>query len=155
MIDIAAGLKSAYKDLNKRKKAVRAFRIALYDEIDSISRWCLPKLNFERLLCALLVYADCIEGVLYRAMKQVWKKKKKDYEKMKCKNISNILDELDKYLPDHYTFNQKTLIIIYDSIEKKSSTMTLDRKQVKYINSLEYKKRKWLFKIYLQTKFFP
>ena len=85
--EIAAKLRILYENRAKRKVAVKLFKKKIYSELDQISKYCIPSLNFERLLCGLLVYSDAVEGVLYRSCNDVWGKKQKDHEKMQYDSL--------------------------------------------------------------------
>ena len=130
---IAIKLRPAYEIKNKQKKVVRLFKQQVYAEIDKISKFCMPSLNFEKLLCGLYVYSDAVEGVLYRSCKDIWKKKSADYDKMKYQDISEICDYLDSMLPDKYKFNNETIVRVSDSNNRKFRTFTLSRTDAKLL----------------------
>ncbi len=67
--EIAASVRNSFVREKERNRAVKTFTKKIYIELDKISKFCLPKLNFEKLLCSLLVYADCVEGILYQECK--------------------------------------------------------------------------------------
>jgi len=132
---IAIKLRPAYEIKNKQKKVVRLFKQQVYAEIDKISKFCMPSLNFEKLLCGLYVYSDAVEGVLYRSCKDIWKKKRVDYTMMKYQDISEICDYLDSMLPDKYKFNNETIVRVSDSNNRKFRSFILSRKDAKLLTT--------------------
>ena len=130
--EIASGLRSSFVIEKERKRAVKAFKKNIYIELDKISKYCLPRLNFERLLCSLLVYADCVEGMLFRECKSLWKTKSEDYKKLKYKTIPEILDRIDSYLPDNYSSRSETIVTVYDSVSYTTEQFELGDNYEKY-----------------------
>ena len=130
--EIASSLRSSFMIEKDRKRAVKAFKKNIYIELDKISKYCLPKLNFERLLCSLLVYADCVEGMLYRECKSLWKTKSEDYKKLKYKTIPEILDRIDSYLPDNYFSRAETIVTVYDSVSYTTEQFELGENYEEY-----------------------
>jgi len=151
--EFASSLREAFISEQKLKggrRSVKLFKKKIYTELDKISKYCMPKLNFEKLLCSLLVYSDSIEGILYQECKSLWKTKQKDYEKLKYKTIPEILDRIDKFLPDAYEADADTQIIVYDAVNYKTFSFDL-ADQYKNYNSLPIDKRgKFLQTLYTQ-----
>jgi hypothetical protein len=151
--EFASSLRETFISEQKLKggrRSVKLFKKKIYTELDKISKYCMPKLNFEKLLCSLLVYSDSIEGILYQECKSLWKTKQKDYEKLKYKTIPEILNRIDKFLPDAYEADTDTQIIVYDAVNYKTFSFDLDD-QYKHYNSLPIDKRgKFLQSLYTQ-----
>jgi len=132
--EIASKLRILYETRAKRKVAVKLFKKKIYSELDQISKYCIPSLNFERLLCGLLVYSDAVEGVLYRSCNDVWGKKQKDYEKMQYDSIYEITSYIDSMLPDKIKANKRTSIRVVDSNNQKYEEFTLTSSEAKRLN---------------------
>ena len=132
--EIAFKLRNLYENKAKRKKVVKLFKRKIYSELDKISKYCMPSLNFERLLCGLLVYSDAVEGVLYRSCKDIWEKKCRDYDKMKYNSVIDICKYLDKMLPDNYRMNNTTIVRVSDANNRKYREFTLSSSEAKQIN---------------------
>ena len=137
----AISLRNAFTNQNTRKRAVLSFKRNAYAELDKISKFCLPKINFERFLCALYVYADAIENVLHSECRQLIKEKELDYKKMERQTIPEILSYIDKYLPDKFTANTETIVSVFDSTKRIQTTFTLKSEQVREYNKLSLDKR--------------
>jgi len=149
--EIATKLRILYENRAKRKVAVKLFKKKIYAELDQISKYCIPSLNFERLLCGLLVYSDAVEGVLYRSCNDVWGKKQKDYEKMQYNSIYEISKFIDSMLPDKIKTNKNTVIRVTDANNQKYEEFTLSSSEAKRLNkSRDYNED--LFEIY-ENKF--
>ena len=137
----AISLRNAFTNQNTRKRAVLSFKRNAYAELDKISKFCLPKINFERFLCALYVYADAIENVLHSECRQLIKEKELDYKKMERQTIPEILSYIEKYLPDKFTANTETIVSVFDSTKRIQTTFTLKSEQVREYNKLSLDKR--------------
>ena len=137
----AISLRNAFTDQKTRKRAVLSFKRYAYAELDKISKFCLPKINFEKFLCALYVYADAIENVLHSECRQLIKEKELDYKKMERQTIPEILSYIDKYLPDKFTANTETIVSVFDSTKRIQTTFTLTFEQVREYNGLSLDKR--------------
>ena len=136
MVDLAAALRQFYNNKQTRSKAVKVFKKMFLKELDKISRYCLPKISFDKLLCGLYVYADCIEGVLHSECTGLWEKKKADYERMEQRDIEEVLGYLDEMLPDGCQFTEETEIRVSDSDRRLFQSFQLSRPEARYLNSI-------------------
>jgi len=132
--EIASKIRILYENRAKRKVAVKLFKKKIYAELDQISKYCMPSLNFERLLCGLLVYSDAVEGVLYRSCNDVWGKKQKDHEKMQYNSVYEISKYIDSMLPDKIRVNKNTVIRVSDTNNQKYEEFTVTSSEAKLLN---------------------
>ena len=132
--EIASKLRILYENRAKRKVALKLFKKKIYAELDQISKYCIPSLNFERLLCGLLVYSDAVEGVLYRSCNDVWGKKQKDHEKMQYNSVYEISKYIDSMLPDKIRANKNTVIRVTDANNQKYEEFTVTSSEAKLLN---------------------
>jgi hypothetical protein len=103
--------------------AIKEFRQAVYDTIKEVADFCNPKkINFEILLCSLLLLAKNIEGVLHDTINIRMKEKNKDYKKLPLSSIDQIYACIEINFPDEYKFNENTSVVIFDCINEKTHT---------------------------------
>ena len=152
MVDIAAALRRWYQSPASRMKANKVFKKMVLQELDKVTKYCMPKINFEKLLCGLYVYADCIEGVLYDELGKLWAKKTADYSRMDHATPSNILDYIDTMLPDAYMFSASTQIRVTDTHRRTFQSFTLTRPEYQYINKILPKDRALALKQIYQSR---
>ncbi|MCK5641321.1 MAG: hypothetical protein KAJ19_11005, partial [Gammaproteobacteria bacterium] len=131
---LASKLRKSYMDKYKRKRTIRCFKRQIYEALDKVSKYCLPDINCERLLCGLLVYSESVEGVLYQCCKQLNKDKGEDYKNMDYKNLGEICNYIDYMLPEKYHFTTKTVIRISNVNDRKYEEMNLTQNQCKILN---------------------
>ena len=132
--NLASKLRKSYMDKYKRKRTIRCFKRQIYEALDKVSKYCLPDINCERLLCGLLVYSESVEGVLYQCCKQLNKDKGEDYKNMDYKNLGEICNYIDYMLPEKYHFTTKTVIRISNVNDRKYEEMNLTLSQCKILN---------------------
>ena len=119
---IQAGIRHKADYINKdtREKAVIAFRRDILEGIDSIARYCNPKIEWEKLLCCLLCLSKCIENECYDRLKRLILSKRNDYNRMALRNTTEIVEALEANLPSHFLFDKETTVYVWDSVERKS-----------------------------------
>ena len=66
IIDSARFVRAAYMTQNTRLDSIRTFRHSIQERVQEVANFCkLDNLNYEKLLCSILVLSRCMEGVLY------------------------------------------------------------------------------------------
>ena len=153
MILIAGKLRSTYSNKHTRAKAVRTFKKLIYSELDKVSKFCFPNLSFERLLCGIYVYADAVEGVLYQECKNLWKKKSRDYDKLKVKSFYDIYLQLEKYLPDKFQYTPGTLVRVSDSQRRAFNVFKLTGGQASRLNKCTSAQQPELLRKFYEKQF--
>lgn len=134
IVDIIRTVKNDYLGSN-RQAAVGYFRLSLIERIDSIAKFCkLDDINFEKILCGLLCFANDIEPILYNQMQKIVKRKERDYKKLILHHPEEFFTTIDINIPDEYIFNEKTTILVIDNIKKECWQTKLDKEKTDYIN---------------------
>ena len=138
IVDAARTLRSDYLDKNTRNRAILEFKKSVYASIDKIAKFCKPKdINFEKMLCSLLLFAKSVEGVLYNVIENRMVEKYKEYDELEFESIEEIYGIIETKMPDEYIFNEKSQIMVIDNVEKNNKLLSLDEEQIKNINELD------------------
>lgn len=154
VVDSARLVRAMYMRTATRGAAIRSFTEKVYECISSVAKFCNPrKVNFERLLCSLLVLSRCIEGVLYDVMITRMKDKQEEYDKMLLQSTEQIFAAIDANLPDDYVYTPNTKLVILDVLGKQTDHMELTQEECDDINDLHHICRgATLYDLYKQKK---
>jgi hypothetical protein len=136
IIDTARGIRSEYTNKDTREQALSYFKLAIYEVIDSVVKYCKPKdIHFEKMLCSLFCLSKCSEGVLYDAMFIRTIQKEKMYSKIPLKSPEELFTVIDINIEDDYTFNERTNIIAIDCTKNTCYPVDISEDQRNLINS--------------------
>jgi hypothetical protein len=131
----ARHVRTAYMDPTTSVEAVVQFKTMVNTRIDEVSKFCYPKkLNYEKLLCSLCVFATNMEGIYYDMLDDDVTEKEKEYEKMPLKSIEHMYAGIDSNIPTKYVYNSKTTVFMMNSVKKETSVFTLDKDDIELIN---------------------
>ena len=137
VVDIARNIRPDYLKKETRDSAILCFKKNIYIAINKVSAFCNPKnIDFEKMLCSLLLLAENIEGVLYTVITSIVSNKQKQYDKLPAKNISEIYASIDINIPDNYIYNKNTIFYIIDVPNKKNDIYNIQPDQIDNINEL-------------------
>ena len=140
LVDVARNVQPEYMSKSKatRDESIKFFRHRLFDRIHSVTKFCNPKnINFEILLCSLLQLARNIEGMLFDIVKDRMNEKELHYQKLPLKSIEQIYGAIEVNVPHQYLFNDKTNIVVFDCIKKKTELFKPSTKDINTVNSLD------------------
>jgi len=137
IVDIARMVRPDYLVPQKRNESILTFKKHIYQSINKVTKFCVIKdINFEKMLCSLLLLAKSVEGVLYSIMEEKMAEKYKEYADLKFQNIEEIYGLIETEIPDEYVFTEETEIMVIDNIGKKNNIIKLTSEQVENINDL-------------------
>ena len=101
IIDISKSLKSNY--INNPNETCLQFRSLVLTFIDTIIPFFVDKnINFEKMLCSIFVFSDCIEGFLYKEVSNKVEEQNHFYSKLPFKNPLQIFACLESNIPHNY-----------------------------------------------------
>jgi hypothetical protein len=136
-VNIVRDVRSYYIDDSTREKALMIFRNGLHEIIDKVSKFCRPKnIHYEKLLCAMILFARNIEGMLYDIINTRMTEKEKEYSKMPLKNIEQMFGAIEVNIPDTYKYNENTIFLIMDCVSKNYSLYEIPKNEISNINSM-------------------
>ena len=137
VVNLTRDVRSYYIDNNTCEKALSIFRTGIHEIIEKVSQFCRPKkINYEKLLCALILLSKNIEGILYDIINARMIEKEKEYSKMPLKNIEQIFGAIDVNIPDIYKYNKETVFVIMDRINKNYNLYEMPEDEIDTINSM-------------------
>ena len=151
MIDIADKVKSQYHNENTRNEAVKSFKNNLLNLINDVAKFCNPKLDFEKLLCSLFIFAKKMEGILYEVMTERMKVKNKEYGKMKIHYASEMHEAIEVNIPTNFSINKDTKIYVWDCINETSTTFKIPELYLNDINNLNNLEKGYFVRQLLQN----
>lgn len=139
VVNAARYVRPYYVNKQTREKSIKMFRLAVYEVIEKVSKFCLPKnVHYEKLLCSLYVFSRSLEGVLYKIMKTISDKKNQEYEKLPLKSIEQMYGVITTNIPDDYIYNKKTKVVIIDSNEKTMKEFKIPEKELENVNDITH-----------------
>ena len=110
-----------------------------YDCVSKISKYCVLKhIHYEKLLCSLLVFGKCLEGVLYKIMNEKMKHKNKEYDKLPLQSIEQIYGVITTNIQDEYIYNKNTKVLIFDNDKKECNMFKLPVDEIDNINDITH-----------------
>jgi hypothetical protein len=138
IIDAARSVRADYCKPETRDQAVGYFRHSIQERIDSIASYCkLKDINYEKMLCGLLCYSKCLEGMLHEAMEKRISNKLEMYKKLHMDTPEELVVALEINIPHTYDFNDKTQVLVIDNIKKQCYPLDLDEQQKNELNSYD------------------
>ena len=135
--DAARFVRAAYLNKETRLDSIRTFRHQVQERVTEVAGFCkLDKIHFEKLLCSLLVFSRCVEGVLYDSMEARMAEKHREYKKLPLQSVEQIYASIEANLPDDYIYTEKTVVCIIDSHKEKSEIWNIPNDQLYIVNEL-------------------
>ena len=139
IVDSARVIKDDYIERETRASAVKRFKEIVLDVISSVARFCsLKNLHYEKLLCGLYAFTDCLKGYYYSSMNRRYNEKVRGYSHLPIKNMKEILDILHYNFQDKYEFSTNTVVNVFDRRTKTSTTFRLSKDNVRLLLDTEH-----------------
>jgi hypothetical protein len=140
VVDLARNVRSRYFRKETRIEAIQIFRRGIYEAIEKVSKFCIPKnVHYEKLLCSLLVFARCMEGYLYKIMNHRMKEKQEEYDQMSVSSVEEIYGIISTNLPDEYVYNENTKVLFIDNVNKECNLVeSIQKEEIDNINELTH-----------------
>ena len=137
LVDSARIVRPDYMKTQTRDRALSIFRKSLYDTLNKVSKFCIPKnVHYEKLLCSMYVLAKNIEGILYTKITTRMRDKQKEYDKMILQSTEQIFATVNVNLTDKYIYTENTQILIIDSKLQKNDIFKLAPEEIETINNI-------------------
>lgn len=153
IVDTAKLVKKEYLDYDKRNSAVKKFKLAVECEFTRISKYCLPRINYEIMLCSLYSLAYCYTGLLKRYLDSTYSEITSSYSSLTPENGNEIVEIFNINFEDPYVYTSESIINVYDSVNERSCKLQLLPEEIDKINSLpHYAKGEYVYKMYTDLK---
>lgn len=143
IVDCAGRVSKTYLRSETRQEAVKTFRHCIYDTLNKVSKYAKPKINYEKLLCSLLLLGRQISGVVYDVCRERMKEKRRDYKKMDVKSPVEILEKIHSQFGSHeWEADDSTYFQVYDFMQKKSYRLDITDKMRDTFNEGDKEERR-------------
>ena len=152
IVEACVNHRSSYLNKETREEAVRGFKTDILESIDSLVKFCNPKINWEKLLCCLLCLSKCIENLCYEKLKKLLSTKKADYNKMRLRNSSEIYEAIEANIPSHFFFEKETTVYVWDCISERGYKTNLNDTMINELNETHPFERGTVLYEYLSSK---
>lgn len=137
IVDAARMVGAAYRDRTTREGAVVDFQRAVGERINSVVKFCRTnKLQFEVMLCSLLVLARGMEGIMYDVVFALRSKKEKQYSRLPLKSVEQIYAAVEANIEDKYVYSKDTTVVVLDSLNCTTDLYEISEETSKILNSL-------------------
>jgi hypothetical protein len=135
--DAARCVRALYVDKNTRIDAIRTFRHQIQEKVAEVAGFCrLDKVHFEKLLCSILVFSKCMEGVMYGHVEARMAEKQREYNKLPLQSVEQIYASIEANLPDEYVYSKNSTIYIVDSNNNECIEYKIPEIELKNVNQL-------------------
>jgi len=143
IVDSARSVRPMYYNSSSRSEAIKTFTHAIYESLNKVSKFCIPKnLHYEKLLCSLYVFSKSMEGILYKIMNERMTEKQKEYNKLPISSVEEIYGVITTNIPDEYEYNNKTKVLVIDNVKKESNLIeSIHVDDINNINKLTHMAR--------------
>lgn len=152
IVDAARSIRNDYINLETRNASVSWFEKNVSENVSKLAKFCRMKgVDFEKMLCGLLNLARDIEGLFFDIMKSYTRDKEKLYKKLPITDVEKLYKIVEVNIPDTYVFKEETKVVVFDSIKKKNSVLSISTKNIRQINKISPLERgKALYGLYLK-----
>ena len=138
IVDLARYLRASYINIETRKDAIKTFRRELHKIVDEKLNFFRPKnINYEKMLCSMYVFSRSLEGILYDIVTTRNMEKEKEYSKLPLNSIEKIYASIETNIQSNYIFNEKTRIVAFNMVKKKTDIFMLENEQIDTLNKTE------------------
>jgi hypothetical protein len=136
VVDAARMVRPDYLNSETREQSITNFKNATYDQLSKVSKFCRPKnIQFEKMLCSLLILSKNIEGILYDVIQTRMAEKQKEYNKLTLQSTEQIYAAIEANLPDNYVYTTETSVVILDSVNNTCNMFKIPENQVDRVNN--------------------
>jgi hypothetical protein len=109
------------------------------DEYTQLISYHVPSIDYEKLVCSLLVMTDCIEGLFHDALERRYAEKDKQYEIMRCRTPLEFYQVMDANFPleSRKAFTTKSTVMVVDHVTRQSKLLHLNGEHVQVLGRLD------------------
>lgn len=139
IVDVTRMIRPDYMNKQKRNHAISYFKQSIYNTLSEVSKFCIPKnINFEKLLCSLILLSKNIEGLMFNIADSKLKKKYNEYNKLTFDSVEQIYGTVSTTITDNYVYNSNTQVFIMDCEKKSSYVFKIPDSEMDNINSITH-----------------
>ncbi len=136
IVDSARDIRAEYLNQDTREWALKEFRHDIYNRVNEIANFCrLKNIHYEKMLCSLLIFSRCSEGILYDVITSRMAEKEKQYRKMPLQSIDQIYAVIEANIESEYEYNENTTVFVFDSNNEECGTFPIALDKIDDINN--------------------
>jgi hypothetical protein len=121
---------------DERQWAILQFKQAFLTKFSKLVQYFNPAVHYEKLLCSLIITAQCVEGLLHEYIETRWNEKVGQYAELPLQSPSQYLKAFDVNFPTPVKFTRGTIVRIVDCLRKKEYTTPLHPQHILELNAL-------------------
>jgi hypothetical protein len=142
-----------YSEKDTMNEATKKFKNTVLESISEVAKYCNPKVDWDKLLCSLIVFSRQMEGVMYDHITPRLKEKAEEYEDMEVKSQEEIYEALEINIPSHFVFDRDTRVYVWDTVKKQSKCIKLSQRFLGKVNNEQdtLKRGTMLYNFYLKA----
>lgn len=154
VIDITRSVMEDYINDPTDKRIVVFFKKGIFQKIDEVTKFCIPKnVNFDILLCSTILMARNMEGFYNNELEKIKEIRRQSYENIPLKTKREIFSLINLKLQVPYTYNENTIVSVFNVPEKNNYIFKLNPKQITTMNTLHpYYKDSCIYGYYKKHK---
>jgi hypothetical protein len=134
---------SYLKEGEESEWAVLEIKKHFLSDYTALVNYHIPDINYEKMICSLLMFTQCIEGLYYDTLQKRYAEKDRQYELMRCKSLLDFYRVLDYSFPNKSPkpLTQKSSIFVMDHVRRQSKTIQLNTLKKEDLNLIEKMER--------------
>jgi hypothetical protein len=118
--------------------AILEIKKLFLEEYTQLVNFHVPSVDYEKMVCSLLLMTECIEGLFHDYLEKRYKEKDMQYDIMRCKTPLDFYQLLDCNFPSTMKpLTLKSQIFIIDHPHQKSKTISLNKQDLTVIENLK------------------
>jgi len=130
---------SYLKEGEESEWAVFEIKKHFLSDYTALVNYHIPTIDYEKMICSLLLLAQCMEGLYYDTLQKRYQEKDRQYELMRCKDLLDFYKVLEYCFPNKNIkpLNQKASVFVIDHSRKQSKTIQLSTLKKEELNWIE------------------
>lgn len=111
------------------------------EEYTQLINYHVPSIDYEKMICALLLMAQCMEGLFYDYLEKRYAEKDQQYAIMRCKTPLEFFQVLEHNFPGARSakpLSLKSQIFIIDHVRHKSTTLSLNKHDLQVMERFKH-----------------
>lgn len=118
---------------NESEWAVLEVKKEFLEEYYRLVNYHIPQIDFEKMICSLLMISQCMEGFFFSTLEKRFEEKDRQYQLIRCQNILDFFYAIEYNFPPAKTkecyklLNPKSSILVVDHVRKRNKLMYLNK----------------------------
>lgn len=101
------------------------------EEYTQLVNYHVPSVDYEKMVCSLLMIAECLEGLFHEYLQKRYQEKDKQYDILRCKSLIDFYKILEYNFPVRAKpLTIKSSVFVIDHVNAQSKTIHLNKEHV-------------------------